>query len=280
MLEGLSNELEQMLIDADRQTETNSFTYDTDYGTNDDASNPEQANSAEQAQSERESRSQRLSRSPESNEIVVDDPDLIPRSDSANIMPNSTSKGDRPATSPPTPSQHRQSAAEFVPLTNQAIPNQQNPATVNRANQANHNNQDLSPIMGGTHVAKLAEHEPVPLPSLEIADRELVAGVPISVRVKLAAIAPQLVVKIWVKDCQSRSLVDGPRWLFDFSPIADGSEVASQTQITLPLGSMEVAFEAIAVEMLTQRESHKTRVTRSVAPPNMEQHSALDFDLP
>jgi hypothetical protein len=50
--------------------------------------------------------------------------------------------------------------------------------------------------------------------------------------------------------------------------------------ITLPLGVMAVMFEAITIEMQTQRESRKTSILRSVAPPNLSLDDDLDFDPP
>jgi hypothetical protein len=264
ILAELSDELEQMLIDTDRLAETINHAEVTDYI-------GEETEGVEPAKTGRRMPNQQLPRSQEFNEIVVDDPNLMPHA----AQVESSQGSDRQEMPSPAnqPRQRRPAqTGNVVPAMNQSI-NQPvaQPAT---------NQPSPQPVAASPNVVKLAEHEPVPLPILEVPDQELIAGVPVPVRVKLAAIAPQLVVKIWVKDCQTRSLVDGPRWLFDFSPTEDANQVASQTHITLPLGSMEVAFEAIAVEMLTQRESHKARVMRSVSPPNLEQGSAIDFDLP
>jgi len=111
-------------------------------------------------------------------------------------------------------------------------------------------------------------NEPIPVPIVEIPAGELISGTPITASIRLPEIEPKLLVKLWVKDCQTRSIVDGPRWLMDFK--SNGTQfVEAKTQITVPLGVIEVAFEAITVEMQTQRESHKDRVVRMVAPPNM-----------
>jgi hypothetical protein len=40
--------------------------------------------------------------------------------------------------------------------------------------------------------------------------------------------------------------------------------------------SIDVAFEAIAIEAQTQRESHKVRVIRAVIPPNFAEDRSLD----
>lgn len=124
----------------------------------------------------------------------------------------------------------------------------------------------------------LPPDEPVPTPVLDITTAgDLVAGKPANIRVRLPYIEPRIYVKLWVIDRQSRSLLDGPRWLLDFLPNSQG-ELEARTQLTVPFGSLEVLFEAIAIEMHTQRESHKISVDRSVVPPDLPVVSLDDFD--
>ncbi|CAN1211680.1 hypothetical protein TUMEXPCC7403_15865 [Tumidithrix helvetica PCC 7403] len=129
------------------------------------------------------------------------------------------------------------------------------------------------------NIPTLAPQDPIPLPTIEIPIGDLVAGTPIPARVKLPAIAPQLFVKFWIKDCQTRATIDGPRWLVDFKPESEPEFVETTMQISIPLGSMEVALEAVTIEVQTQRESHKTRITRSVTPPNLDRDNDLDFEI-
>ncbi len=126
----------------------------------------------------------------------------------------------------------------------------------------------------------LGTNEPVPLPVLEIPEGEAISGVTFPILIKLPAIASRLFVKFWVKDCQTRNIIDGPRWLVDFAREPDADFLTVSTPITLPLGTMEVAFEAIAVEMQTQRESRKTSTSRTVTLPNLAQDNDVDFDPP
>ena len=102
-----------------------------------------------------------------------------------------------------------------------------------------------------------------------MAEGEIISGTPMVVTVRLPAIAPKFFVKFWIKDLQTRMIVDGPRWLLDFSVVPDTNMIETRTNISIPLSSVDVAFEAIAIEAQTQRESHKVRVTRAVAPPNL-----------
>ncbi len=120
-------------------------------------------------------------------------------------------------------------------------------------------------------------NEPVPTPVLEMTKGELVAGKPVNIRVKLPYLEPRIYVKLWVIDRQTRSLLDGPRWLLDFLPNSRG-ELEALTQLTVPFGSLEVLFEAIAIEMHTQRESHKVSLGRSIVPPDLPVASLDDFD--
>jgi hypothetical protein len=123
-----------------------------------------------------------------------------------------------------------------------------------------------------------SEQEPIPIPEILIPTGELISGTPMLVTVRLPALAPKFFVKFWIKDLQTRMIVDGPRWLLDFSTVPNAAFIEARTNISIPLSSIDVAFEAIAIEAQTQRESHKVRVTRSVTPPNLAQDT--DFDEP
>lgn len=124
---------------------------------------------------------------------------------------------------------------------------------------------------------KLPENEAVPVPQLEVeAVAEVVAGQPLLVKVKLPNLLPKLYVKLWINDRQTRTLLDGPRYLVDFVPNAQG-ELESTTQLTVPLGSLEIQLEAITIETATKRESYKTSVSLPVVPPNLPDVSFDDF---
>lgn len=114
--------------------------------------------------------------------------------------------------------------------------------------------------------ATLSEDEPIAPPILEIINPEIVAGRTVKVRVRMNENLPRIYVKIWVYDRQSRTIVDGPRWLTEFSPNGF-NQIETTVNLEIAYGSLEVQFEAIAVEMQTQRESHKVIVERSVIPP-------------
>jgi|GEM_PF-6350175 len=115
---------------------------------------------------------------------------------------------------------------------------------------------------------RLAEDEPVPVPVLSLPNQELVSGQSITLCVRLAKTPAWIQVKVWVQDRQTRQVLDGPRWLVDFFPCGD-AVVEAWTQLTVPLGCLEIQFEAIAIEIYSQRESHKTSLGRSVIPPEL-----------
>ena len=123
----------------------------------------------------------------------------------------------------------------------------------------------------------LPADDPVPMPTLEVTTGELTAGKSINIRVKLPNLLPRIYVKLWVTDRQTRSLLDGPRWLVDFLPNGLGA-LEAMIPLTVPFGSVELRFEAIAVEMHTQRESHKVTIDRLVVPPDLPIVSLDDFD--
>jgi hypothetical protein len=124
----------------------------------------------------------------------------------------------------------------------------------------------------------VSEDEPIPTPELDVPFEELVAGTSVQVRVKLPNLMPRIYVKLWLRDPQSRSLLDGPRWLADFIPDGRG-RLEARLALTVPYGCVDLQFEAIAVEMATQRESHKATVSRQVVPPDFPLMSIDNFDL-
>jgi hypothetical protein len=122
--------------------------------------------------------------------------------------------------------------------------------------------------------------ELVPTPSLEIeAVDEVVAGQSLMVKVKLPMIQPKLYVKLWINDRQTRTLLDGPRYLVDFVPDAQYRSMEATTTFTVPLGSLEIQIEAIAIETATKREGYKVSSPLAVVPPNLPGLGMDDFNF-
>ncbi|MFB2772617.1 hypothetical protein ACE1AT_25570 [Pelatocladus sp. BLCC-F211] len=120
--------------------------------------------------------------------------------------------------------------------------------------------------------------EPLPIPQLYVPEGELISGKFVKVRVQLDCVHPNVAIKLWVKDCQTRCILDGPCLLTSFLPTASGLEVIDQ--IYIPLGCLEVRIEAIAVDTTNQQESHKATVVRSVIPedlPTLQLDELLDL---
>ena len=112
----------------------------------------------------------------------------------------------------------------------------------------------------------LPEDELVPMPILELPRAEILAGQSVTVKVQLPELMPRIYVKVWVFDRQTYLILDGPRWITEFTATGLGN-MRSSIELEIPYGCMEVEFEAIAVEMQTQRESHKISIHRQVLPP-------------
>ncbi len=114
----------------------------------------------------------------------------------------------------------------------------------------------------------LDESPPVPMPVMDLPMGELIAGTPLTVGVRVPASESRLAVKFWMTDVQSRNLLEKPRWLMTFPP----NEIAEQTtflQLQVPMGCLEVRFEAITVDLTNQQESYKTTLERRIAPVNL-----------
>jgi hypothetical protein len=134
----------------------------------------------------------------------------------------------------------------------------------------------LSGLDLGDNPLLIPPDELVPTPSLEIeAVNEVVAGQSLAVKVKLPMIQPKLYVKLWINDRQTRTLLDGPRYLVDFIPDRLNQHLEATTQLTVPLGSLEIQIEAIAIETATKREGYKASSALVVVPPN---HLGIGMD--
>ncbi|RCJ35464.1 hypothetical protein [Nostoc sp. ATCC 53789] len=110
--------------------------------------------------------------------------------------------------------------------------------------------------------------EPLPIPQLYVPEGELIADKLIIVRVVLPEVPPQVVVKLWVEDYQTRWLLDGPHLLTNLLPSALGG-LEVMTQLKIPFGCIEIRIEAIALDLTTQQESHKVTTVRTVIPPDL-----------
>ncbi|NEO85028.1 MAG: hypothetical protein F6J87_12365 [Spirulina sp. SIO3F2] len=109
-----------------------------------------------------------------------------------------------------------------------------------------------------------------PTPELMLPAGELVAGDLVLVKVKIPERSGLIYVKLWVKDCETRQLLDGPRAFVDFETLPTG-HLETMTQIIVPLGSLAIRFEAITIDVSTGQESRKVSCDRPVVPPDFTQ---------
>ncbi|MFQ3618871.1 MAG: hypothetical protein SNJ50_19460 [Cyanobacteriota bacterium] len=124
----------------------------------------------------------------------------------------------------------------------------------------------------------LPAEDPVPSPVMDVPQGELTSGQRIEIGMALPDLEPRFYIKLWLRDRQSRTILDGPRWVMNFVPDGQGYQIA-YTQVTVPFGCVETQFEAIAVEMSTQRESRKVVQSRRVVPPDLPQLDLNDLGI-
>lgn len=131
-----------------------------------------------------------------------------------------------------------------------------------------------------TESPQVTPTQPIPIPELQIPDVELIAGQRIRIKVRLTSLEDpatpgrSLCVKLWLLDCQTRSLVGDPYWLSSFLPI-DDTQQECILDLTIPTGCTDLQIEAIAIDLTTQQESHKTSQRRMVMPATTD----IDSDL-
>jgi hypothetical protein len=110
--------------------------------------------------------------------------------------------------------------------------------------------------------------ESLPTPQLYLSEGELVAGTSVMVRVKLPEVSSSVVVKLWVEDYQTRSLLDRPHILPDLRSNAWG-EGETAIYLKIPFGCLEIRLSAIALHQTTQQESDKFTIIKTVIPPSL-----------
>jgi len=118
--------------------------------------------------------------------------------------------------------------------------------------------------------------ESLPTPQMYVPEGELIAGKSVRIYLEIPKVAPQVAIKLWIEDYQTRYLLDGPHLLTNLLPNSLGRlEVMTQTNV--PFGCLEIRLEAIALDLITQQESHKVTVVRRVIPPDLRSFPRLDI---
>ncbi len=177
-------------------------------------------------------------------EIVVDDIDDLDNNHSVTTEIN-------PETSNPETSNHKN----------------YNPETYNPETSQSHP-LFKSSINSGNSLKEISFVEPLPTPKLQIPQGELISGSSIRIRVKLPEVEEQVAVKLWLEDCETRSLLSGPNLITNLLPNSK-KELEAITLLHIPFGCLRIRIEAIAIDLLTQQESHKFSILREVIPPNL-----------
>ncbi len=116
-----------------------------------------------------------------------------------------------------------------------------------------------------------------PVPELEVPSGDLMAGEAIVLTLRVPFHPNRLYFRVWMTDPQTRSLVDEPRQVMHLRPNGHG-QLEGTVQVTVPLGCLEAEFEAITVDMVTQQESYKITVSRSIVPEGVSPAPLDDLD--
>ncbi len=125
---------------------------------------------------------------------------------------------------------------------------------------------------------ELLDEELLPTPELTLIGGNLVAGRSFTVLLRLPQQPNRVGIKLWMEDRQSRAILYGPRLLADFLPDEAGYW-ETQVQLDVPMGCLEIAVEAIALELHSGRESHKVSINRLVLPPDLPNFALDEFEL-
>ncbi|NEP51864.1 MAG: hypothetical protein F6K65_24950, partial [Moorea sp. SIO3C2] len=119
------------------------------------------------------------------------------------------------------------------------------------------------------NLSSLELDETLAAPTLSIpTTRELLAGEKVMVTIKLPPSQSRLCIKLWVKDVQTRSLLQETRSIIDLLPNAAG-ELEAMTQLVIPEGTTQIRIEAIAINLENHQESHKAELECVVVPTDL-----------
>ena len=115
-------------------------------------------------------------------------------------------------------------------------------------------------------------------PTLDVPMQELVAGEWIAIKVRLPETNYHPYVKVWMNDLQTRTVIEAPRLLMQFTP-NDNNELETLMRVQVPTGCLELQVAAIAVDMSTLQESRKVVQNRRVMPPDNNLSVFDDWDM-
>jgi hypothetical protein len=160
---------------------------------------------------------------------------------------------------------------EFIPFAGEVVIYEDEDPTLRDLSQA-------SSVVPMANPAIAPEVVTPPVPDLVVPEGDLIAGEPVLVTLRVPFHPNRLYLKVWITDPQTRTLVDEPRQLMNLLPNGR-DQLEGSLQLTAPLGCLEAWFEAIAVDMVTQQESYKTTVSRTITPAGLPPSSLDEFQL-
>ncbi len=103
----------------------------------------------------------------------------------------------------------------------------------------------------------------LPLPEIWVPE-QIQAGETVDITLRLQPLEETpLWIKLWLKQDRTRSILDGPRWLLDFTR-TDQGYLQAITRLTIPHGSGEIVFEAWAVTSDLLHQGERTLLRRSI----------------
>jgi hypothetical protein len=111
--------------------------------------------------------------------------------------------------------------------------------------------------------------ETLPIPKLTLPTGDLISGRTMRVKILLPEVSAQVAIKLWVEDCQTRWLLEGPHLITELFPSTNGQGMEAIAELNIPFGCLEIRIEAISFNLATQQESHKSTIQRTVVPPDL-----------
>ncbi|NJN76243.1 MAG: hypothetical protein HC796_08705, partial [Synechococcaceae cyanobacterium RL_1_2] len=125
------------------------------------------------------------------------------------------------------------------------------------------------PQTHSSHLQVVPQDQPweeIPEPVLILPKSEFTPGESVLVTVRLSAYPGSIYIKLWLQDLQTHLLVGGPYLLVELMPDQRGW-LEGMKKIKIPEGTMDLRFEAIAIDPQQQQESRKVGINTIVLPP-------------
>lgn len=134
--------------------------------------------------------------------------------------------------------------------------------------------EDRLEVEENVDIVDLRIMQSLPTPQLYLSEGELIAGKSMIVRFELPIVLSNVIVKLWIEDYQTRTLLDDIHIVTDIHCTSWGT-MEGVANLIVPYGCLEMIIGAIAYHQVTHQESNKVTILKKIIPADLPK---MDFD--